>query len=670
MKRKKLLRSSRLILLLPVLLISVLLMEWSCNRKSVETYASLNPETQYVGMETCQSCHADVYETFSHTGMGLSFDHATQKKSSADFSNHAPVFDHFKKLWYYPFWENDSLRIMEYRIEEGDTVHKLIETINYIVGSGQHTNSHIIERNGYLFQAPLTFYTQKGQWDLPPGFENGNNSRFNRLIGLECMSCHNAYPDFVKGSENKYVKVHTGIDCERCHGPGSQHVKEKREGKLVDTSKEIDYTIVNPSKLPADLQFDVCQRCHIQGNAVLNEGKSFFDFRPGMKLSEVMNVFMPVYSGAEEEHIMASHAERLKMSRCFLETEKKWRDEKQIAFRPHEKSLTCITCHNPHVSVRKTDKDVFNASCKKCHSSDDEHHGCTAEPNLLKNESFNCIKCHMPASGATDIPHVRVTDHYIRKPVPAQQQEKIRKFTGIAAINNPDAPAWSRGMAFISYFEKFGFEPWALDSALNYFPAHTRKEIENNLEALIHIHYLKKNYRQVAEYEKMFPDLIKRFSNISFDNRHAFTCYRIGFSLENTGNSKKALAYYKQAVNLAPLYAEFPLAYAASLTSTGDSVQAMKVYEAVLKEQPFNVRALSNFGFLKLTLEGNAPLAESLYRKAIAYDPDYLQAHYNLAGLFLFQNRKAEAEKILKEVVRRFPEEQKARMILQSWQSL
>jgi hypothetical protein len=63
---------------------------------------------------------------------------------------------------------------------------------------------------------------------------------------------------------------------------------------------------VNPAKLPVALQLDVCQRCHIQGNAVLAEGKSFFDFRPGMPLSDVMNVFMPVYKGQEDEHIMAS----------------------------------------------------------------------------------------------------------------------------------------------------------------------------------------------------------------------------------------------------------------------------------------------------------------------------------------------------------------------------
>ncbi|MEZ5198176.1 MAG: multiheme c-type cytochrome [Bacteroidales bacterium] len=51
-------------------------------------------------------------------------------------------------------------------------------------------------------------------------FDEGNNSRFSRKVGLECMACHNGYPDFVMGSENKYNRIAEGIDCERCHGSG------------------------------------------------------------------------------------------------------------------------------------------------------------------------------------------------------------------------------------------------------------------------------------------------------------------------------------------------------------------------------------------------------------------------------------------------------------------
>ena len=90
---------------------------------------------------------------------------------------------------------------------------------------------------------------------------------------MECMSCHNAYPSNVEGSLNKYHSLPEGIDCERCHGPGELHVKEKMSGVIIDTSKYIDYSIVNPKKLEKDLQFDVCSRCHLQGTTVLKNGK-------------------------------------------------------------------------------------------------------------------------------------------------------------------------------------------------------------------------------------------------------------------------------------------------------------------------------------------------------------------------------------------------------------
>src|SRR5690606_16471928 len=127
----------------------------------------------------------DIYNTYIQTGMGQSFGHATRQKSAADFG-HNPIYDKDLDFYYIPYWQNDSLHIKEYRLEGTDTVHKRVQKIDYIIGSGQHTNSHIFGVNGYLFQAPITFYTQKRQWDLAPGFEAGGNNRFSRIIESEC----------------------------------------------------------------------------------------------------------------------------------------------------------------------------------------------------------------------------------------------------------------------------------------------------------------------------------------------------------------------------------------------------------------------------------------------------------------------------------------------------
>lgn len=199
------------------------------NDEQQRVYASLSDSTRYVGMATCRQCHATIYDSFIQTGMGQSFGLASREKSSAHFDMHSVAVDSVHGFRYHPNWHGDSLFVLEYLLKGKDTTYKREEKIDYIVGSGQHTNSHIRNVNGYLYQAPITYYTQKGTWDLPPGFEGGFNSRFDRKIELECMSCHNGMPQLVPGSENKYITVPNGIDCERCHGPGATHVKEKVE---------------------------------------------------------------------------------------------------------------------------------------------------------------------------------------------------------------------------------------------------------------------------------------------------------------------------------------------------------------------------------------------------------------------------------------------------------
>ncbi|HQV00174.1 MAG TPA: cytochrome c3 family protein, partial [Bacteroidia bacterium] len=534
MYSKKTLRNNFTAPVFLLVAISVCCTTMFCNVKtnvpaqSVTTYAGLNDTVQYVGMQTCKQCHAAIYNTFIETGMGQSFDVASKQKSSADFA-HATIYDKHSDLYYHAAWQNNYLMFSEYRLQQHDTIHAHKQLINYIVGSGQHTNSHIYNNNGYLYQAPMTYYTQKGIWDLPPSFENGNNTRFSRAIGQECITCHNAYPTMQMGSENKYSFVANGIDCERCHGPGAAHVQHIQAGHLTDTANAIDYSIVNPAKLPINLQLDVCQRCHIQGNAVLKPGKSFFDFKPGISLSSVMDVYMPVYTGQETEHIMASHAERLKMSQCYINTSEQISNNtaKLQALRPYKNALTCITCHNPHVSVKVTGKEIYNRACVNCHQSNG-HKLCTAPTVKLNAAKNNCIQCHMPKSGAIDIPHVRVTDHYIAKPVPAKEVQKIKQFIGLACINNNHADSLSMAMAYINYYEKFTNETFALDSAARYLPDNNVNP--NNFNQLIHLAYLRSDYQKVLSYNRMVGNSLSILNQQSYTNTHAWTCYRISES--------------------------------------------------------------------------------------------------------------------------------------------
>lgn len=607
---------------------------WSCSdvtdQSSIKTYASLTDSVHYVGKETCISCHSDVWETYQHTGMGSSYGPADTNKSV--LKNRSEVFyDEASDFYYQNIWKENELYIKEFRLHGKDTIHQLIKKIDDVVGSGHHTNSHIYHQNGYYYQAPFTFYVQDGEADIPPGFENGFNSRFSRPIGLECMSCHNSLPEFVKGSENKFKAVPEGINCERCHGPGSQHVADKKSGKIVDIAKEIDYSIVNPAKLSMDLQFDICQRCHLQGNTILKEGKSFYDFKPGMKLSDVMSVFLPRYDN-NDEFIMASHADRLQMSQCFIASKDLVSDD---PIRPTKFQMTCITCHHPHESVQTKSKDFFDQKCMSCHQ----------EQKCKANEVDNCVSCHMPKSSSVDIPHVSITDHKI-----AVHQEKAvssgRSFVDLASINNPSPTEREKLAAYINQFEKFDKEPMLLEKASEIIEK--QEDISPYVHEAIHYYTIQKDYQSLFKVVNLsaVQEKIKTWKSATWDNKEAWTLYRIAEAYFLNGIADKALVYINQASDLAPYHLEIRNKQASIFMKNGQAKKAQEIWEWILKENSEFTLALNNLGFIKLINQQLEP-AKLMFEKVIALDPDYRQAYLNLGQVYISQQNFSQAIEVL-----------------------
>lgn len=618
-------------------------------------YLNWHDTVAYVGKAVCRSCHPDIYHQHMQTGMGQSLDHATPEKSIAQLDGHPVLHDTAQDLHYHPFWQNERLFLLEYRRSPaGDTLHRRQVPIDYVIGSGQHTNSHLVDRNGYLTQAPFTWYAQKGLLDWPPGFEKGQNRRFGRPIGLECMSCHNAMPtEFVKGSLHKYREIPQGIDCERCHGPGEAHVQKIQAGRITDTSRFIDPSIVNPAKLPRQLQFELCQRCHLQGNSVLQPGKTFFDFKPGMPLREVMDTYLARYTDSEDRFIMASHSDRLQQSACFQKSQ-----------------MNCLTCHNPHKSVTVTPQAQFNATCQSCHApSEGPTAKCGIDAARMKAADSNCVSCHMPPSTTTDIPHVTVHDHYIRKPTdPRTKAAKVaqRSFIKLKAVNNPQPTPRSKALAYLQHYERSAAaRSLDLDSA-RYFLAQVRTQNPQYL-------YLWALYHHLADQPAALRRLVDQqgvaavrdsLQTQEYANRDAWTAYRIGAAYKAGGAYQTALRFFSRAVELAPFLMDFRVKQAAMQVKTRQWAAAQKTYQHILKEKPWQREALSSLAFLYLR-QGNLAPADSLLHAAIQRYPDYLQARLNKAQLALLKQNPKAAQDALRAVLRIEPGHQKARQLYQ-----
>ena len=131
-----------------------------------------------------------------------------------------------------------------------------------------------------------------------------------------------------------------------------------------------------------------------------------------------MDVYVPRYTNSENEFIMASHVDRMKLSECYIKSDEK---------------MSCISCHNPHVSVHNSPPNFFNNKCSECHNNFD----CNSGHSSFENKN-DCISCHMPKSKTTDIPHVKITDHKISIPniVLNSDLDSIKEFITLQCVNN------------------------------------------------------------------------------------------------------------------------------------------------------------------------------------------------------------------------------------------
>lgn len=611
------------------------------------TYLNIGPEATYVGGDTCATCHGERAETYTASEMGRSFRRATLANSDAPWDGIEPIYDAERDLYYLPFRRGEDLFVREYRLAGRDTVHQRIEPITYIVGSGHHTNSHIRDVNGYLYQVPVTWYAQAGRWGLAPGF-GSSRSRFDRPITEACMACHNAIPGFVEGSENRFGHVPLGIDCERCHGPGSLHVEARRMGRLDMVVDGADYSIVNPARLPPALQMNVCERCHAQGAAVYHAGRGPADFRPGMVLSDVEHVFWLRAADSTTHFTMASHPDRLRMSACFDGSREAGR-----ALAP----MTCLTCHNPHVSINVLGADHYADACRSCHAvgGPDAPPACT-EPTVVQDPTAaDCASCHMPESGATDIPNVRITDHYIRRPDAPRRGEALSSeeagrraaFLRLVSVLEDAPTEQAKAQGYLTYFEEVTNRPGVLDSAAVHLArARRAKPLAELAPTYARLHFLRRDYAALRA-------LVRE---VGFDALpDAWSHYRAGEAFAASGETAETLRHFHRAVDLAPDFLRFRVRLARALTGAGRPADAVRHYDHVLHENPTFATAYNDRGWAHVLL-GDYAAAEGDFERAVELDPDAEEALANLASLYYNTGHSEAARPLLHRLLRLSPD--------------
>jgi hypothetical protein len=430
----------------------------------------------------CANCHREIFEKYLTTPMANASGSAAERFKSG-------VVNHRASGVVYKIFMHDAQPMLSIQ-EVHDPLANTKRKLDYFLGSGHLGITYLYSLNGNLFESPIAYYAASQSFDMKPGLESITEVTPALPMQASCLRCHmSAVQASDPGTINHYkglAFLHTGITCEACHGDTRQHVATN--GKAA---------VINPAKLDAELRDSICISCHLEGDiSVERAGRSAIEYSPGEPISKYLSYF--VYQGKDATRRGVSEVEQLSLSMCK---------------RTSGDKMSCTSCHDPHYTPQPQEKAAFYR--KKCLTC---HHVATFVTSHHP-EDPDCTNCHMPRSGAENIPHVAWTDHRILKVASSAEAVKdTAEGDTLTPIFSPEATKRDLALAYYNAVLEGNF---ALQQKASQLLVEIRSEISSDKEALIASGIVSEkqgNYQQAKnafeQVLKLDPENLTALSNL------------------------------------------------------------------------------------------------------------------------------------------------------------
>lgn len=321
------------------------------------------PATAYVGSQACRRCHTATYERWAKTRMANVVRDPKEHPESVlgDFSKPDPAVT---------FTLNDVAFV--YGSKWKQRYFKKVGNDYFPLGAQWDVTKKVWRP--YLV-APNT------DWWVPryPASNDG------RPTGPLCDGCHSVNYNI----QNKTV-TEWNVGCEKCHGPGGDHVRQPTVANIV-----------NPAKLDYVRATDTCIQCHSQGQPLSNPKLGqYYDwpvgFHQGRNLKDYWTLEEHKLGETSFTHFADGTAQKNRMQ---------GNDFAQSVM--YRRGVTCFSCHDVHGTGN--DADLIKPArdlCLTCHgpSSPNGPHTATIEDHTHHargSAGSDCLACHMPKIAQT-----------------------------------------------------------------------------------------------------------------------------------------------------------------------------------------------------------------------------------------------------------------------------
>lgn len=330
----------------------------------------------YTGSQSCQKCHADIYERWKKTPMANVVRDPREHPDAilpdlntntvAKFTREQVAFVYGSK------WKQ------RYFTKIGDDYYPL--SAQWDVGNKTWRPYHVPDTGGDWWTA---FYP---------------SSNLQRPTGPTCDGCHSVSYDIHTKQPTEW-----NVGCERCHGPGSEHVAHPSAANIL-----------NPSRMDDVAANDTCIACHSQGQPLTPqiEGKAYdwpVGYRAGLHLADFWKLEEHTLGQMTFTHFADGTAHKNRMQgNDFVQS---------VMYR---KGVTCASCHDVHgtgnyAQLRKPADKI----CLDCHSTTSPNgpHVATMEQHTHHKDGSpgsQCVACHMPKIESEGVPGSFVSAHTFR----------------------------------------------------------------------------------------------------------------------------------------------------------------------------------------------------------------------------------------------------------------